>query len=139
MSKVAEKQFQPPVGAGDVLLDDFRPVHRRAIDYQEDGCKRHRPWSVQIDAKFPQYADFLDEAIGSANNRYMRMARWHMIWYRVAGTTKIVLSVSLPFILLIEFPSDSAIAQEIPLLISGISVAIALAAAIRVFWAWNEN
>lgn len=104
--------------------------------------KRRRPWSSEIDKKFSQYADFFDEAITRANRRYRRMSLWHMVWYRSFGTIEVLLSVTLPFILLLGSEGATlpqALSTNFYLIVSALSVAIALTAAVRAFWGWNDN
>lgn len=97
------------------------------------------PWSKSIDEKYLSYAQLIARATRMDGSRYRRFGRAHMFWHRTTGLIEIVLSVSFPFVV-----SSLDLFEETPplyknLLVSGISVAIALAAGLRAFYSWSDN
>lgn len=99
--------------------------------------RRARPtWSASITRAFPDHAELMRRATDSDRRRYRRSGRWHAFWHRSAGLLEILLSVSFPIIIiqLSHFAEN-----ERTLIFTGISVAIALVAAVRAFYNWSDN
>ncbi|WP_433521686.1 DUF4231 domain-containing protein [Nocardia pseudovaccinii] len=72
--------------------------------------------------------------------RYRRFGRSHMWWFRGFGLVEIVLSIAFPFVVvtLPEWTTTADVNTNTAVL-TGISVLIALAAAVHGFFGWNDN
>ncbi|WP_285476585.1 DUF4231 domain-containing protein [Amycolatopsis sp. NBRC 101858] len=94
------------------------------------------PWASFVTETFPKYADLMYHAVHPQMRRYRRYGRAHMNWFRVTGLVEIVLSVSFPFVVAllneIEYRFENV-------LLSGLSVGIALVGGLSAFYAWNDN
>jgi hypothetical protein len=62
-----------------------------------------------------------------------------MFWFRFLGAVEIALSVSFPFIVSLPILNAQNNPDLNTLVITGISVSIALAAALRGFYGWDQN
>lgn len=98
--------------------------------------RRRYPWAPFVTETFPDYADLMYRAVHSQTRRYRRYGRAHMNWFRVTGLVEIVLSVSFPFVVALLDEVEYRFGN---VLISGLSVGIALVGGLSAFYAWNDN
>jgi Protein of unknown function (DUF4231) len=102
--------------------------------------RRKKPplWSEVVTATFPAYAEVLDRAVRQEARRYHRFSFAHMWWFRISGFVEIVLSVSFPLVINV-LPQDPVFQQMNNTIATGISVGIALVAALQSFYGWSDN
>ncbi|GAB3740632.1 hypothetical protein GCM10027598_70590 [Amycolatopsis oliviviridis] len=116
--------------------DPSRSARRRERKVRKRRSKY--PWSETVTEVFPVHADLVDRAVAREGRRYRRYGTWHMNWFRLTGFIEIVLSVTFPFMVTF-LPTVTVESSYQNLILTGISVGIALVGSVRAFYSWNEN
>ncbi|WP_055573934.1 DUF4231 domain-containing protein [Streptomyces prasinopilosus] len=84
---------------------------------------------------FHDCCTLVEKTILRPQQRYRRLANMYIFWFRLIGGLEIILSVTLPIFLIVLNPQE----PDTQIILTVISVSVALLAALRSFFGWQEN
>jgi hypothetical protein len=87
-------------------------------------------WDEQVRQTFPSQAKVVRRIVADHRRRYRRLANSSLIFFRTVGSIEVILGVSFPLITLWT---------QQTVVLSGVSVAIAISAAMSNFFGWSQN